>query len=158
MKFAISLLLLTFLTTPVQADQPVQCSEAPNARQAVMDYLSAMHKNQFGEAYQYVTSNMTDGRSQEEWSALQAKAYRPGKVQIYGVDVRTPYAADAKDPSCSASAIVPNILSSRDKLNEHGLVEFEIYTVVLKDGRWAVDAQETLFENADIDRWFPSTQ
>ena len=50
---------------------------------------------------------------------------------------------------------MPNILKSRDNFNNQGITEFELYTVVRKDDRWLVDSQETLFDQPDVDKWFP---
>lgn len=134
------------------------CPDGSGPRGAVMDYLSAMHQHRFNEAYDHVTESMTDGRSREDWAALQARAYQPGEVDIYGVDVRGARGHD-DDANCSTRAVVPNILSSRDKLNEHGLVEFETYTVIkTADGEWRVDAQETLFDDEAVSTWFPEVQ
>lgn len=144
--------------TPASLAANELCPDGSGPRSAVMDYLGAMHKHQFDKAYDHVTESMTDGRSREDWAALQARAYQPGKVDIYGVDVRAARGHD-NDAGCSARAVVPNILSSRDKLNEHGLVEFETYTVVKSEGGvWRVDAQETLFEDDAVSTWFPEVQ
>jgi len=157
MKFALCFFACLSFTSSVYAADPLRCTDGSEAHAAVMDYLSAMHNNHFTQAYDYVSSNMTDGRSREQWSELQAKAYPAGKVQIYGVDARSALAADG-DAACTKAAIVPNVLSSKDKLNEHGLVEFEIYTVKLVGDRRAIDEQRTLFEEAEVDMWFPSAR
>ena len=68
---------------------------------------------------------MRDNQDQATWSKRQASVYKPGQVQIYGVDVRRAI-VDQSDPGCAQRVIVPNVLSSRDRLNEHGLVELEI--------------------------------
>ncbi len=131
------------------------CPDPSAPRGAVMAYLRAMHENRFEDAYDYVTENMTDGRSRTAWAELQRSLYLPGAVDIYGVDIRNAY-APADDPQCSAGATVANVLSSRDRLNEAGNVEFEIYRVVAADARWRIDSQETLFDDTAIRRWFPA--
>ena len=154
MRNAILIQLLICVVGPGTATANEPCAYGAGPRAAVMGYLTAMHQHRFEDAYDFVSANMTDGRPREEWAALQARAYQPGKVSIYGVDPRTPRAAD-DDDACAGHAMVPNILSSRDKLNEQGLVEFEVYSVRLDGEDWRVDGQETLFEDADIARWFP---
>lgn len=148
------------LCGPVFAEQSATHSPCPlenKARGAVMGYLTAMHEHRFDDAYDFVSKNLTDGRSRKNWSDLQASVYKPGKVSIYRVDVRRAL-APADDASCSSHAVVPNILSSRDRLNEHGLIEFEIYHVRRDGTQWRVDSQQTLFEDAAIRTWFPEVK
>lgn len=133
------------------------CTDGSGPRAAVMGYLTAMHERRFDDAFAFVSPRMTDGRDRDAWSALQEKAFDPGKVQIYGVDLHAARAL-AGDPECRERAAVPNVMSSRDKLNEAGLVEFEVYVVVSDGEAWRVDAQETLFEDADVAAWFPRSR
>ncbi len=157
---ALTLLFATAFAIPGYAQEtpPVgSCIDGNGPKSAVMAYLSAMHKQRFDDAFDYVTKTMTDGLTRADWSALQARAYQPSKIEIYGVDVRSAMAT-AADPDCTKRAIVPNILSSRDKLNEHGSVEFEIYVVVLDHGQWRIDEQQSLFEDNEISRWFPTVK
>jgi hypothetical protein len=57
------------------------------------------------------------------------------------------------------TALVPNILSSQDKfLNQLGVEEYEIYTLVKEDGGWKVDQQQEVVEPAEIAKWFPKTK
>jgi hypothetical protein len=143
---------------PVHAGPAIPCpGDDSGPRSAVMAYLTAMHEHRFADAYDHVGDGMTDGRSRDDWAALQARAYGPGKVQIYGVDARAPM-VDGDDAACAARAVVPNLLSARDRLNEHGAVEFELYHVVRQDGQWRVDGQETLFDDPAIRRWFPEVE
>jgi len=85
---------------------------------------------------------------------LQKLFYEGGEVNIFGIDTRAAQSVDG-DAACASRAVVPNVLKSRDKFNNQGITEFEIYTLVLDDGVWRIDAQETLFEQADVDRYFP---
>lgn len=149
--------ILWLMPLHLAAAEQTPCPQDTGAHEAVLNYLTAMHQNRFEDAFDYVTTAMTDGRSRQDWSALQARAYQPGKVQIYGVDPRRAVAAPG-DSACSTRAIVPNILSSRDRLNEHGTVEFEIYRTVRDDHGWRIDSQETLFDDAEINDWFPETR
>lgn len=130
------------------------CDAAAAAAAAVEDYLVAMQEHRFEDAYDDVTTNMTDGKSRGEWAALQKLFYEGGEVNIFGIDVRAPQVPEGA-ADCSARAMVPNVLKSRDKFNNQGLTEFEVYTVVATDGGWRIDAQQTLFDQAEVDRWFP---
>jgi hypothetical protein len=88
---------------------------------------------------------------------VQKLFYEGGAVNIFGIDIRAPQ-GEGEDTACATRAIVPNVLKSRDKFNNQGTTEFELYTVV-KDGEtWKVEAQETLFEAADVERWFPGEE
>jgi hypothetical protein len=153
------MLIVTLLAAhgPANAASKLACPDGSGPRTAVMGYLTAMHENRFADAYDFVTTGMTDGRERAEWATLQERAYGPGKVQIYGVDPRRAMVA-GDDLECAAAAVVPNILSSRDRLNEHGSVELEIYFVVKEDAGWRISAQETLFENDAMQTWFPDVE
>ena len=154
-----TLFTLALLFSSVLAAAPAKqaCADGAGPRGAVMGYLTAMHEHRFEDAYDFVSSSMTDGRTRADWSALQERAYRPGKVEIYGVDARRAMAAE-DDLDCTTQAVVPNILSSRDKFNEHGSVEFEIYFVKRDGDVWQVDSQETLFDDDGIAIWFPEVK
>jgi len=147
-------LLLTLLLNLCHAAAAAPCDNGAAAAAAVHDYLVAMQEHRFEDAYDDVTTNMTDGKSRGEWAALQKLFYEGGEVNIFGIDVRTPQMPEGA-ADCSARAMVPNVLKSRDKFNNQGLTEFEVYTVVATDAGWRIDAQETLFDQAEVDRWFP---
>lgn len=157
-SLSIAAFLAALLASPATpaADALAACDAGHPARSTVMAYLRAMHKHNFGDAYDQVTATMTDGRTREDWAALQASLYVPGKVEIYGVDIRGIYAA-AEDADCQAQVTVTNVLSSRDKLNEHGNIEFEIYRVAKSDDGWRIDEQETLFDDTAIRHYFPTS-
>ena len=54
------------------------------------------------------------------------------------------------------TARVPNLLSSQDKfLNQLGLPEHELYTLIREDGRWKIDQQQ-LLEPSEQRKWFPT--
>ena len=131
-----------------------RCPDGAPAQAAVSRYLTAMQNHQFDAAYDDVTAAMTDGQGRGEWAAVQKLFYEGGAVNIFGIDIRAAQAV-AGDAACASRAVVPNVLKSRDKFNNQGITEFEIYTVVQDDGMWRIDAQETLFEQADVDRHFP---
>lgn len=145
---------LLVCTVAVGATASEPCPNGAAAQAAVERYLSAMQNHQFEAAYDTVTSRMTDGKERGPWAALQKMFYEGGEVNIFGIDIR-PALATAEDPECANEAMVPNVLQSRDKFNNQGITEFEVYTVVQDEGEWRVDQQETLFDQADVDRYFP---
>ncbi|MGR8920337.1 MAG: hypothetical protein ACU85V_12010 [Gammaproteobacteria bacterium] len=130
------------------------CPDGEGPRAAVASYLRAMQEHRFADAYDFVTAAMTDGKPRADWAGLQRLFYQGGQVNIYGIDIRAPQAA-AGDADCAGRALVPNVLKSRDKFNNQGTTEFEIYTTVRQGGTWRVEAQETLFDQPEVDRWFP---
>ena len=135
-----------------------QCPKESEAATAVGNYLTAMQNHNFKKAHDFVTNFMTDGMSRDNWAGMQKLFYQGGEVNIYGIDIRPAHAVDG-DPLCEGKAVVPNILQSRDKFNNQGTTEFELYTVVLsKTGMWKVDSQETLFDEARIGAWFPGVE
>jgi hypothetical protein len=124
-----------------------------DARAPVQIYTQAMKEYRFNDAYAVLTSNMTDGLTADAWAAGQRKLFELGQVVIGKLDVRWPQHIDAG--SCAQSALVPNVLSAKDRFNNQGSVEFELYRVVKEAGAWKIDAQETLIEEPEIHRWFP---
>ena len=73
-------------------------------------------------------------------------------------DAREPHRAIKNVFFCEDSAVVPNVLKAKDKFNNQGSTEFELYTVIKADGGWKLDSQELLFEEADIRKWFPNDE
>lgn len=139
----------------VAAAEP--CADGSGPKAALESYLTAMQQHRFADAYAFVSANMTDGKSRDEWAALQKVFYEGGDVNILSIDIRAPLGS-AADTGCSASAQVPNVLKSRDKFNNQGTTEFEIYVTVKDGDSWKVDSQETLFEQKQVDQWFPGEQ
>ena len=145
------------LATTSFAAQALDCAQEPGPREAVLAYGKAMQEKRFEDAYDHVSKTMTDGRPREEWAALQRKMFELGGVELQDPDVRTPRRA-LGDGKCADLAQVPNVLRAKDVLNNQGSTEFEVYTVVLVDGSWRVDTQETLFDEAKIREWFPDDE
>ena len=132
-----------------------QCVSDPAPRLAVQSYLQAMKDKRFNEAFDFVTERMTDGKPRADWAALQQKMFDMGGVSIGELDVRTAQRERVNAFECAATAKVPNVLHASDVLNNQGSTEFEIYTVVLADGRWRIDEQESLYGEKAIRPWFP---
>ena len=139
---------------------PVAAADCPGGppESAVLGYAQAMKDKNFEAAYDFVTATMTDGRPREEWAALQKKMFEFGGVSIGRIDVRKGVPDPATDGGCPVSAKVPNVLNAVDVLNNQGSTEFEVYTVLLKDGKWRIDSQETLFDEPKIREWFPDDE
>lgn len=148
-----ALLLAAFATAGVAAP----CADSSGPQAALQSYLTAMQDHRFNDAYDFVTATMTDGKPREEWASVQKMFYEGGAVNIFGIDIREAQ-ADPADAACAARAMVPNVLKSRDKFNNQGTTEFEIYTVVKDGDAWKVEAQETLFDAADVEQWFPGEE
>ena len=130
------------------------CADDSGPRKALESYLTAMQAHKFNDAYDTVTSNMTDGKSREDWAAQQKMFYEGGEVNILNIDIRKAQAS-ADDAACANKASVPNILKSRDKFNNQGTTEFEVYEAVKDGANWKIDAQETLFDAEGVQKWFP---
>ncbi len=131
------------------------CPEDGDDRSAaVRNYLIAMQEHRFEDAFDFVTESMTDRKSREDWASLQRMFYQGGGVVIYSIDERIAHLSRG-ELNCDETAIVPNVLKSKDNFNNQGLTEFELYEVVKHKEKWLVDSQETLFDQGDVDIWFP---
>jgi hypothetical protein len=153
-KMRMQLIGLLVLLMPFATIAKEACPDGSGPKAAVANYLGEMQNHKFSDAFPFVTANMTDGKELGEWAALQKLFYEGGGVNIFGIDIRAPL-VDGEDSGCEARAIVPNVLKSRDKFNNQGTTEFEIYTVLKSDAGWQIDGQETLFDQVDIDKWMP---
>ncbi len=131
-----------------------ECGDDSGPHAALDNYLKAMQSHNFNKAYEFVTARMTDGKSREDWAAQQKLFYEGGEVNILDIDIRKSQGTD-DDASCAKKANVPNILKSRDKFNNQGTTEFEVYQAVKEGEVWKVDSQETLFDAAGVQKWFP---
>src|SRR5438046_9629364 len=57
-----------------------------------------------------------------------------------------------------ATAHVPNVLSSQDRfVNQLGLTEYDLYTLLKEDGVWKIDSQ-VIVEPKDVSKWFPKAE
>ena len=133
-----------------------QCTSDPAPQAAVQAYLQAMKDKRFSDAFDFVTARMTDGKARADWAALQEKMFEMGGVSIGELDVRPAQRQRVNAFECAASAKVPNVLHAADVLNNQGSTEFEVYTLVLVEGRWRVDEQESLYGEKAIRPWFPT--
>ncbi|MEM7543262.1 MAG: hypothetical protein AAF384_17005 [Pseudomonadota bacterium] len=152
-------ILAVFTVHGVSAVEPM-CAENIGPKKAVEGYVKAMAEHRFEEAYEHLTPNMTSGMEVGKWAASQRLVFEAGEVTIFGIDIREPRGHE-DDPDCGNIAVVPNILKSRDKFNNQGITEFEVYRVKRSEdglGRWYVDEQTTFYEEEEINAWFPGEQ
>lgn len=148
-------LLLSLNSTIVMAEL---CADGAGPEAAVRGYLEGMKAYQFESAYDFLTDNMTDGQSKEDWTELQLKFIVGGEVVIGKLDVRKAHSNPQDQGNCTASAIVPNVLKAKDKFNNQGSTEFELYYTVKQQQGWKIDSQESLFDEKKIRQWFPDDE
>jgi len=119
--------------------------------ETVRHYLQAVKDGKFDDAYDLVSKDMRRGRDKEVWVKEQKAGMSFAEVKIFEFHVQ-PAKVDGD------TAMVPNILDSQDRfVNQLGLTEYELYTLVKEDGRWKVDRQ-TIVEPPDVPKWFPEAR
>jgi len=142
------LAVLLLLARPSPADNP-------SPEETLKQYLGALQNQQFEKAYDLVSKAMkTDRRTgqiktKDVWVKESQYINAFAEVKIFDFKVQPAKIESDK-------ALVPNILSSQDKfLNQLGVEEYELYTLVKEDGGWKVDQQQEVIESAEIAKWFP---
>src|SRR5262245_64693339 len=114
----------------------------------VRRYLAALKAGDFETAYDLVSKAMRQGKDREVWVKEQKTSMSFADVKIFDFDV---YPGKVEGDK----AHVPNVLSSQDRfVNQLGLTEYELYTLVKEDGVWKVD-QQVIVEPGDVSKWFP---
>jgi hypothetical protein len=137
--------MLSGLAATASADDAAKRSPEDTVRA----YLKAAQKGDFTTAYDYVADTMRAGKNREEWVKEQQWVMQASEAKIFDFQVFPGKIEGDK-------ARVPNILSSQDKyLNQLGVEEHELYTLVRQDGAWKI-AQQTIVEPSEISRWFPA--
>jgi len=133
-------MLMLSLGTALAAD--------PTPEETVKSYLTAVKGGDFNAAYPLVTHDMAQGKSKDEWVKEQQWVMQMAEVKIFEFEV---YPGKIEGDK----AYVPNVLNSQDKfLNQLGVVEHELYTLLKEDGRWKINQQQ-IVENTDLAKWFP---
>jgi len=136
--------LLLLIAAPLSA----LAAEDATPEDTVKQYLAAMKANDFNTAYPLVTRDMAQNKSKEEWVKEQQWVMQMAEVKIFEFQV---YPGKVEGDK----AYVPNVLNSQDKfLNQLGVIEHELYTLVKEDGRWKINQQQ-IVENTDVAKWFP---
>ena len=126
----------------------VRAATPLSPEETVRRYLGALKDGRFAEAYDLVSKAMKRGKEREVWVKEQQTGMAFADVKIFEFDVR-------KGKVEGDAAYVPNVLSSQDRfINQLGLTEHELYTLVREDGAWKVDSQ-IIVAPADIPKWFP---
>ena len=141
-------LIVAFGVTLGRADEP-------SPEEILKRYLTALQDQQFDKAYDVVSKAMkTDRKSgqvkpKEVWVKESQYIFAFSEAKIFDFKILPGKQEGDK-------ALVPNMLSSQDRyLNQLGVEEYEIYTLVKEDGGWKVDQQEEVVEPAEIAKWFP---
>jgi hypothetical protein len=127
---------------------PARAFEAGSPEDVLQRYLQALKSDDFGTAYDVISSAMRQGRSKEVYVKESQAMMGVADVKIFDFRV---YPGKIEGDR----ALVPNVLESQDRfINTLGLTEHELYTLVRENGAWRVDAQ-TLVEPPDQPKWFP---
>ena len=117
--------------------------------ETVTRYLDALKAGNLAAAYDYMSAAMVQHKSRTDWTKEMQWSLQMSDVKIFEFHV---YPGKLE----GNTARVPNILSSQDKfLNQLGLPEHELYTLIREDGRWKIDQQQ-LLERAEQGKWFPA--
>lgn len=143
-RIARAMVALVIVTVTVaRAATPQRAPE-----ETLREYLTALKEGKIETAYDRVSKAMRHGKSREDWAKEQREFGSLADVKIFGFDVGASKIEGEK-------AFVPNVLKSQDKLiNQMGLTEYELYTLIVEDGEWKVD-QQILVEPQDMGKWFP---
>ena len=116
--------------------------------QAVQQYLTAFKASDFRAAYPHVSRAMAQNKALEDWAKEQQWVMQMAEAKIFDFHV---YPGKIEGDR----AYVPNVLNSQDKfLNQLGVVEHELYSLVREDGRWKI-TQQQIVERSDLAKWFP---
>jgi hypothetical protein len=125
-----------------------QADDQLTPEETVKQYLSAFQSGDFKAAYPLVSKEMAQHKSLEDWSKEQQWVMQMAEAKIFDFKV---YPGKIEGDK----AYVPNVLNSQDKfLNQLGVVEHELYTLVREDGRWKINQQQ-IVERIDLPKWFP---
>ena len=142
MRFALIALGVLLLGGPAAA------WDAGSPEDVLTRYLRALKDGKPDDAYDVVSKEMRQGKDKEVWVKEQKAGMAFAEVKVFAFHVQP-----AKVEGDTAR--VPNILESQDRfVNQLGLTEYELYTLVKEGGRWKVD-QQTLVEPPDVPKWFP---
>jgi len=126
----------------------VAAPAALSPEETVRRYLAALKDANFTQAYDLVSKAMKQGKDREVWVKEQKSGMSFADVKIFEFQV---YPGKIEGDK----ARVPNVLSSQDRfVNQLGLTEYELYTLVKEDGVWKVD-QQVIVEPGDVSKWFP---
>ena len=139
-------LLLSCTVSTARAEETK--GDAPTPEETVSRYLKAFQDGNFKAAYPYVSKSMAANKNEEDWTKEQQWVMQMAEAKIFDFHI---YPGKIEGDK----AYVPNVLNSQDKfLNQLGVVEHELYTLVREDGRWKINQQQ-IVEHSDLGKWFP---
>ena len=145
------LLLVIVLAAGVGVGQAQSPAPALTPEETVTRYLDALKAGNFAAAYAYLSRGMVQNKSRADWAKEQQWEMQMSDAKIFEFHV---YPGKIE----GETARVPDLLSSQDKfLNQLGLPEHELYTLIREDGRWKIDQQQ-LLEHAEQGKWFPAAR
>ena len=140
------LALLIYRVPVVRAETEASASTL-TPEQTVTRYLEALKAGNFAAAYDTVSKGMAHGKGREEWVKEQQWIAQMADAKIFDFHV---YPGKIEGDK----ARVPDLLSSQDRfLNQLGVQEYELYTLIREDGRWKIDQQQ-LLEKSEQGKWF----
>ncbi|HZP40906.1 MAG TPA: hypothetical protein VFD84_05275 [Candidatus Binatia bacterium] len=127
----------------------VHAADTPRSPEdTVRRYLKDLKEGNFDDAYDLVSKAMRGGKDREVWVKEQKTGMAFADVKIFDTQVFPGKIEGDK-------AFVPDILSSQDRfVNQLGLTEYELYTLIKEDGAWKID-QQVIVEPPDVPKWFP---
>lgn len=141
--------LLSVVVLGVGGGQAQSPAPALTPEETVTRYLDALKAGNLPAAYDYMTVAMVQHKSRDDWAKEQQWSLQMSDVKIFEFHV---YPGKVEGDK----ARVPDILSSQDKfLNQLGLPEHELYTLIREGGRWKIDQQQ-LLEPSEQGKWFPT--
>ncbi len=148
---AVTLALAVCVVAPVAAVDPAPTpAGAPTPEEVVRRYLEALKAGNFPAAYDQLSRGMAQNKDRDAWAKEQQWSMQMSDAKIFSFRIFPGKIEGDK-------ARVPNVLSSQDKfLNQLGVSEYELYTLVREAGAWKVDQQQ-IVEKADQGTWFPAS-
>ena len=142
-------LLAVFAAGDAAAQADKTPAASPNPEEVVNRYLEALKAGNFAAAYDQISKEMAQNKDRDAWAKEQQWTMQMSDAKIFDFHV---YPGKIEGDR----AHVPNLLSSQDKfLNQLGVQEHELYTLIREDGQWKIDQQQ-LLEKSEQRKWFPS--
>ncbi len=119
--------------TPARPSVPRAADAPATPEETLTRYLQALKDGQAETVYELSSTAMRQGKEKDVWVKEQRAMMTVADVKIFDFKVQPGKVEGDR-------AQVPNILSSQDEfLNQLGLTEYELYTLVREGGQWKVD-------------------